>query len=305
MIRAQPASATILVLLLAVTPAARARPEGFPVASLGYEYVPEAELVLTGVEADDLKTTSRTATLKLNVPILLDGRDKVLLNALTLRHVDQDYRDTESGADTFRPDDLYTFKWGLVYRQMLGARWSGAVLVQPAILSDLENLGRDDFSLRAGFVFERKSSERFSWGWGAGYSDDYGRRTVLPVLRVKWSPGPWELALDAPQALDVWRDLPRGWRAGVAAKVTGGAFRVGQDFALGDRSTKDGTVRYSIVNVGPAVMIPLGGPLDLELNGGTSVYRRYEVEDAQGRGLVDSAFESSVFLGATLSVRVD
>lgn len=302
---AQRAVPVLFALALSVGGAPSVRARGFPVASLGYEYVPEAELVLTGVEEDDLKTIARTATLKLNLPLLLDGRDKVLLNALTVRHLDQSYRDTESGADTFRPDDLYTFKWGLVYRQVLGERWSGAVLVQPAVLSDLENVGRDDFSLRAGFVFERKSSDRFTWGWGAGYSDDYGRRAVLPVLRVQWSPGAWEVALDAPQAVEVWRNLPRGWRAGAAAKVTGGAFRVGQDYDLAGRSTKDGTVRYSIVNVGPAVVIPLRGALELDLNGGTSVHRRYEVEDAQGRGLVDTAFESSVFFATTLSVRVE
>lgn len=295
----------LLALLAAVAGAPSARARGFPVASLGYEYVPEAELVLTGLEEDEVRTAARTATLKLNVPILLEGRDKVLLNALTIRHLDQSYAAAESGRDTFRPDDLYTFKWGLVYRQVLGQHWSGAVLVQPAVLSDLEDLDGNDFSLRAGFVFERKVSERFTWGWGAGYSDDYGRKTVLPVLRLQWTTGRWEANVDAPQSAAVWRELARGWRIGAEAKVTGGAFRVGQDYALDGSTTKDGTVRYSIVNVGPAVVVPLGGPVELEMNGGTSVYRRYEVLDADGASLVDSAFESSAFVAATVSVRVE
>lgn len=298
----------ILLACLLGPPAgpAPARAEGFPVSSLSYEYVPDAELVLTGVEEDDLKVTARTSTFKLNVPILLDGRDKILLNALTVRRLDQSYTNSKSGADTFRPDDLYTFKWGLVYRQVLGEKWWGAVLIQPAMLSDLENVGRDDFSVRAGFVFEKRQSDRFTWGWGAGYSDDYGRRTVLPVLRLRWTTRAWQIDLDAPQSVGVWRDLGERIRAGAAAKVTGGTFRIGQDVDLGGgRTTKDGLVRYSILNVGPAVEIALGRLMLLELNGGTSVYRRYEVDDAAGRSLVDSRYENTAFFKTTLSVVVD
>jgi len=300
----RPVFLIVLLLVAFLGPPPPARAERFSLVSLSYEYVPEAELVLTGAEEDDLHTVARTSTLKLNLPVLLDGRDKILLHALTVRRLDQSYLDSDSGADTFRPDDLYSFKWGLVYRQVLGERWTGAVLVQPALLSDLEGVDRHHFSLRAGFLFEQKRSERFSWGWGAGYSDDYGRRTVLPVIRLSWKLSRWTFGLDAPQSLEVWRSLPRGWLAGIQGKVTGGTFRIGQDVDLGGRSTKDGLVRYSIVNVGPALQVPLGQSIRLDLNGGTSVYRRYEVEDADGNSLVDSTYESSAFFKTTLTLLV-
>ncbi|HMB71089.1 MAG TPA: DUF6268 family outer membrane beta-barrel protein, partial [bacterium] len=142
-------------------------------------------------------------------------------------------------------------------------------------------------------------------GWGAGYSDDYGRKAVLPVLRLDWRPGAWALKLDAPQSVEVWHRLSRGWLAGLEGKVTGGTFRIGQDVDLGGgRTTKDGLVRYSIVNVGPAVRVPLGPSLRLDVNGGTSVYRRYEVEDEAGKSLEDSTYESSAFFKTTVSLLV-
>jgi len=294
----------LLALLALSLPVPRARADGFSLASVSYEYVPEAELVLTGAEEDDLKSTARTSTIKLNLPILLHGRDRVLLNALTLRLLDQHYLGSKSGADTFRPENLYTFKWGLVYRHVLGERWSGAVLLQPALLSDLEHVDRDHFSLRAGFVLEQERSAAFKWGAGLGYSDDFGRRVVLPGLRLEWSPGAWTFQLDAPQTLDVWRNLPGGWRVGIDGKVTGGTFRIGQAGDVGGLPVQGGLVRYSIVNIGPAVAAPLGHRLVLELNGGTSVYRRFEVEDSDGKTLEDSKYESTFFLKSTLSFRI-
>jgi hypothetical protein len=292
----------VAAVLFAPFPGARA----FDVASLSHEIVPGAELDLTGVEEDEIRATAHTTTLKLAVPVFLGGRGTVLVNFLTLRSLSQSYEVPPTAGDVFRPDDLFTVKYGLVLRRELSERWSVAVLGQPAILSDFQDVGGDHFSLRAGFLFERVVSPRFTWAFGAGYSDDYGEAQALPVVRIDWRPDRrWRIRLDAPQAAEIWWGPGDRWRLGAAGRATGGHFRVGEEYVFRDgRSTKDGRVKYSIVNVGPAAAARLGGPLVLTLNAGWSVYRRYEVFDRDDRALLDSRFESSLFVKTTLGVEV-
>ncbi|MFQ5599948.1 MAG: DUF6268 family outer membrane beta-barrel protein, partial [Candidatus Krumholzibacteriia bacterium] len=150
------------------------------VASFSIEHVPTAELVLSGLEEDEVETSATTLTAKFAVPIPLRGRDTVLLNFFTLRSLQQTYVGNSSAGGVFRPDYLYTFKYGLVLHQIISDRWTFAVLAQPALLSDFENLTADHVTLRAGFVFERRVSDRLKYGFGLGFSDDYGEEKLLP-----------------------------------------------------------------------------------------------------------------------------
>ncbi|MFQ5499832.1 MAG: hypothetical protein ACE5FH_09180 [Candidatus Zixiibacteriota bacterium] len=106
--------------------------EGLSLALVSYELIPSSEYAPDTLERNELNTTARTVTVKLAVPILLSGKNSILLNFFTLRSLYQTYENAEAAGVLFRPDYLYTFKYGLVFRQVLSDKWNLALLAQLA-----------------------------------------------------------------------------------------------------------------------------------------------------------------------------
>jgi hypothetical protein len=294
---------TLFITTSLFTPTAA---EKLSLASFDYEYVPNAELDRTGNEADELKSDAHTSTLKFAVPLLLSGTDRMVLNFFTLRTLYQTYGPIANSTYAYRPDYLYSFKYGLVFMQRLSPKWKLAVLVQPSLLSDLENVKSRHVLLRAGFLFEKKVSDRFKYALGFGYSDDYGQVRLLPVVRLKWKPSShWVLDVDLPSKVRVWRDFSARLRCGLLAKVTGAHYRVGEAVEFPDgRTTEGGSVKYSILNVGPAFGFALYREAYLTFNTGYSVYRKFEVFDAEDHLLEDSDFEANMFFKLAVEYQV-
>jgi hypothetical protein len=280
----------------------RACAEGLELASFSYEYVPSAELDILGDEARELQTRSQTFTAKLAIPILLSGRNTALLNFITLRELRQHYDNVKASGVEYTPAHLYTIKYGLVFRQVISEQWSFATLIQPALLSDFEDGEANQVRLRAGFVFERRATPALKYGFGLGYSDDYGDEKILPVVRLGWRPTDrWAISFDVPQNLKIWYRAASRVSVGVLGKVTGAHFRVGEDVRVTDgRTTSGGSIKYSILNIGPALEVKLQNSLSLELNAGRSFHRRFELWDRNDNLIADSKFENSLFVKATL-----
>ncbi|MFQ5499833.1 MAG: DUF6268 family outer membrane beta-barrel protein [Candidatus Zixiibacteriota bacterium] len=175
-----------------------------------------------------------------------------------------------------------------------------------SLLTDLENVGSNHVTIRAGFIFTKKVSRKFTYGIGAGYSDDFGQPIVLPVARLKWRPSHrWKINFDVPQKLDVWYLMSNRLSFGIEGKVTGAQFRIGESVDIGDgRLTGNGRVKYSIFNLGPAVKIGLYEGLSLTVNGGRTLYRRFEVLDVDDNQLQDYQFETSYSLKARIGFSV-
>jgi hypothetical protein len=291
---------TIIVVLSSLTTTAQA--DGFRLASFSIEQVPSAEINLSGNEEEELQTSASTYTSKLAIPIKLDGRRRVLLHFITFRVLHQTYSNFEAAGVAFLPADLYTIKYGLVLRQVLSDQWSLNILVQPALLTDFKNVTSDDITVRGGFIFERKVSEKLTYAIGGGYSDDYGNGQVLPVGRIKWNPNQnWQVDLDFPQKVEISHKISGKMWIGISGKTTGGHYRIGEETSFRTNSEQRvDRVKYSIVNIGPSISLQTSKSFQLSLNGGTSVYRRYEVFDDDGAELNSANFESSVFVKATL-----
>ncbi|MEE8578007.1 MAG: DUF6268 family outer membrane beta-barrel protein [candidate division Zixibacteria bacterium] len=297
---------TALFVVVALALGQGSRADGISLVSFSYELVPKAELDIYNDRGEELAVEAQTFTSKLALPILIDGKRTIVLNFLTFRWMRQSYDNANADRNFFRPDLLYTLKYGFVFRQVLSDRWSVAMLVQPALLTDGVNTGINQLLLRAGFLFEKKVNPRFKYAIGMGYSDDYGSEKVLPVVQLGYKPNDrWNIKLDLPQKITAMYKMSERVKAGLQAKVTGGHFRIGEDFRLTDGSTTaNGRVKYSIVNVGPAIDLSLYKGVAATINTGLSVYRRFQLYDADGDMLREADFERSWFLKVRLAYNV-
>ncbi len=303
----RPKTAVILLLLSIASffPEPGAHAEKLELLSFDYELVPEPDLEHTSTEEEELRIVAHTYSLKFALPVLLDGTSTAVLNSFTLRTLHQVYHNVEAAGLVYTPDDLYTFKYGLVFLQKLSPQWRLAVLVQPSLLSDLVDVDRHHIRLRAGFMFTRTVSERFSYSIGGGYSDDYGEEKVLPVVQLKWTDRQhWDLMVDLPQKFSIWYLLSDRWRTGIQAKVTGAHFRIGHNINLERGSTGGGRVKYSILNIGPSLRYNLYKGVNLTFNTGTSIYRKFEVFDRDGNLIEDPNAEQSLFFKVGIDYNV-
>ena len=94
---------TALLFVAALFPAV-AHASRLSLLSFGYEYVPGAELRLTGVEDEELTVAAATSTVKFAIPVLVDGTKKMFLNFFTLRQINQTYDRIGANENVFRPD---------------------------------------------------------------------------------------------------------------------------------------------------------------------------------------------------------
>ncbi|NIP43080.1 MAG: hypothetical protein GWO41_01460 [candidate division Zixibacteria bacterium] len=280
--------------------------EGLELVSFSYEIVPEAEIDLTGVEEEELKVAQQTFTAKLAIPVLLSGQNTMLLHFLTFRWLHQSYDQVSLAGQIYRPEYLYSIKYGLVFIQRISPRWQFAFLLQPSMHSDFIGITSEHIRLRAGFIFEKNVNGRFSYGIGAGYSDDFGDEKVLPVFRLNWKPGDnWRFKFDIPQKLELWYLISPRIRGGIEAKVTGAHFRIGENISLEDGSSlQGGRIKYSILNAGPSIGFNIYKGLDLSINAGRSFYRRLELYDVDNNQLFDSKYENSFFLKVKMEYNV-
>lgn len=169
----------------------------------------------------------------------------------------------------------------------------------------MESVDSDYFVLRAGFLFEKKVSERFKYSVGVGYSDDYGQLRVLPVVRLRWKSGQsWDFDLDIPSKARAWYNLSPRVRLGLVAKVTGGHFRVGEAVEVENGNTEKGRVKYSILNFGPAVGYSIYKGAYLTFNTGFSLFRRFQLFDVNDNKLEQSDYETSLFFKTTIDYNV-
>ncbi|MEO0322689.1 MAG: DUF6268 family outer membrane beta-barrel protein [Myxococcota bacterium] len=174
----------------------------------------------------------------------------------------------------------------------IGERWRFAVLAAPSYASDFQGRSRDALNFQAvakAVVELRPHTLRLAFGLAA--TNQLGRPAPLPVFELRWVPQP---------EVTFWIALPRGVRFSWMAKsrwvVAASVLLEGSRYAIGDpdpRIAAADTFRRSVLSAGLSLGVRLAGPLWLEVTGGTTLYRSFELfessDESLGRADVDNA----------------
>lgn len=173
-------------------------------------------------------------------------------------------------------------------------RWSLLVKANIGLAGDLAMV--DVGALRAGGVVlgAYAFSDTFELGLGAGVTWAFGQVMPIPVVKLKWEPLE-NLKLEAllpAYLLFEGRPIDR-LRAGIYAELVGNEYAIrdpdAQTFATcaGDDEGCLDHVAYTDGNAGGFVGVRLAGELWLEVHGGASFYRRFEMLDVEDEPVVN------------------
>ena len=182
-------------------------------------------------------------------------------------------------------------------------RWSLGLAVAPSYASDFERRSADAINVaavgRASVVLRPNELEV---GFGVAASYRLGRLAPLPVFELRWVPRP-EATLDIA--------LPSGLRFSWIARerwlVAAGLRLDGSRYFIGNRDPllpTTSSFQRGVVSVGLSVGARLSGPLWIELTGGTTLYRNFELLADSGDATGDVDVDNALFGQLAIVVRV-
>ena len=181
-------------------------------------------------------------------------------------------------------------------------RWRLALLAAPSYASDLEGRSRDALNFQgvAKAVVElRPHTLRLALGLAA--TTQLGRPMPLPVFELRWVPQP---------EVTLWIALPRGIRLSWVAQnrwvVAASVLLEGSRYAIGEadpRIMAADTFRRSVLSAGLSLGARLAGPLWLEVTGGTTIYRNFELFDSSDESLGEADVDNAPMVRLALVVR--
>jgi hypothetical protein len=284
---------------LGVLPAPAARAELPPLAEVGVQYLPSSRVP----EAGGLGAQVSSYDALFNVPLAL-GESTFFVPGVQY-HVDSvSYSDEPPG---FTPlDALHALDLTLLLAQRLNDAWTLSFRVWPGVAGDFEAIDASGLHVGALGMLTGSPGERFTLGGGVLASYAFGQLLPLPILYVDWAPLT-VLRVEASLpffASGVFSFADRV-ELGLLADVGGNEYSIRKpeirerypcvggtddpatpaDESRAEPASCTDHLAYSVVAAGAVARVRLFSSLWLGTFFGHTLYRRYELKNADGESV--------------------
>lgn len=266
-------------MIISATPATMA--QSGPSFSVSYDLLPYQDFddpiidTVVGTDTtflDHPQTQLRKLRASLSYPIVIAKDRTVLVNDLSYQLIEFRYREFSHPLKR-----LHSASYTLMLQHRLSRKWSVWALGTPSLASDLgAEVTHRDFNFQAATIFIRHFSDRFSLGFGAAYTTQFGSGAVMPILAFDWNNGKNLMAKAIlPASFEFWYRPAARIDLGLLVSGDGNNFR-------GDPAVypvADPELRYTMLTVGPAARIKLAKCVRLNIEAGVIGLHRFEFFD--------------------------
>ena len=269
--------AVLCMLLFGMTNGVHSQPG--PSFSVSYSYFPHEEFDDPEVELlKDVEVGITRLNFSASFPQVFSQGRTVLVHEISYRRDEIDYKNW--GAELGEEPDmkhLHAIQYTLTLRHGLSQKWYMLAMVTPGLASDFEaDISSDDLTSETAVVFVRQFSERWSLGFGAAISNQFGEPLPLPVLAYEWSNGSNLRANGIlPGTLEFWYLPNPKLELGLAVGGDGNQYHGDPDIYGVDNPL----MRFSDITVAPSARIHLSKAVHLNVEGGFVPFRRFELYD--------------------------
>ncbi|MBW7995479.1 MAG: hypothetical protein FVQ81_02685 [Candidatus Glassbacteria bacterium] len=260
---------------------------GFSPLSLNYEFIAGAELDGPGPEFNPgAKVELTTLRVKLNLPpigIRRPGRDREggtrwsIMHGLAYHQRRVMYENLSITSSAYRLDRLHGAEYQAALLLRPSPKWRTIIQINPGVYSDFEG-GADSghWRVQAGLLLDRVLSGGFVVGLGASWSTSFGDNLLLPLVHLEspFGANP-HLRIILPTVTELTWRTGRGLEIGGAVRVDGDRYGLGAFGMTGAAGGIDG-LRYSNITAGPFLSAQVGRGWKLMLEGGGTLYRKFE-----------------------------
>lgn len=181
-------------------------------------------------------------------------------------------------------------------------RWSLALAVAPSYASDFERRSSDAINVAA---FGRASvvlrPEELELGFGVAASYRLGRLAPLPILELRWVPRPEAtLHVQLPQGVRFSWIVGERWLFAAGLRLDGSRYFIGETAPARPTTA---SFQRGVVSAGLSLGARLSGPLWVELSGGTTLYRNFELLESSAESTTGPDLDNALFAQLAIIVR--
>ena len=248
--------------------------------SVGYNVFPYVKLADPVSGAEDMEIQTQVKTVGAAFPLMFQDGKIMVLNQLSYRKVEFQYKKLGAAADMAdNLDRAISINYTAFMLDSLSEKWTMVVVLVPGLASDFkaDKITGDDFTLQAIFGYIRKYSENFQLGAGLAYMRDFGRPIPLPFIYFDWNNGD-KLSASGLVPMDMTAVYKLNSKIDLML-----AFKVFGDRHHGDPDiftpTKNPQLEYSEGTLSPSVNIHLKQWLHINIEAGYAAYRNLEFLD--------------------------
>ena len=228
------------------------------------DFFPYQNLSSPGAGLNNAQIQSKATSVKLGFPLIYSEGKTILLNQLYYRRRDFSYKGFSGAAPNI--SDIHDLNYTFMLIHSFSERWSMQAFVIPGFASDFEaSLSFDDFNFQAVTAFTRNYSPRFSLGFGAVYSTQFGQPIPFPVFAINWNNGSkvsWNTIL--PVSSEFRYAATSKLDLGLTFGLDGNNYH-GDPSLLG---VADPQLRYFILTLGPTAVFKPSNLFHIKLDAG-------------------------------------
>jgi len=273
-------SAIVICMIVIASPLVTLAQPGLS-GSISYDFLPyqdfDEPIVRDVTEGDTTFYDNPQVQLQklratLSYPLIFSEGRTVLANELSYQLIDFKYRRLVTPVER-----VHSASYTLMLQHRMSHEWSVWALATPSMASDLQDeVSADDFHFQAAVVGIRHFSERFSFGFGAAYSTQFGSAVPMPVLAFDWNNGKNLMAKAIlPVSFEFW--YRPGPRLDLGLILSGDGNNFNADPDIYDAISPE--LRYTMMTLGPAAKIKLFDQVLLNIQAGAIILHRFEFFD--------------------------
>ena len=204
-----------------------------------------------------------------------------------------------------RPTDAYIIDVNLIAVGQLTNKWSYVAQATPAIKSGLEEkVAGEDFAIEGAFLATRQAGEHTSYGFGLGYSTNFGAPIPIPLVQLDykaslWEGGPkWRGNILLPSSIEAWVIPFNRLEVGLQLRSIGDRHHITE---VGTAAINRPYSDYFDTVLGPSVILYLTPWMSVNVESGFSLYRQMQVTDGRDE-LISFEPEQAGFLRWQLTI---
>jgi hypothetical protein len=252
--------------------------QDFDLIGVAYFNYPKANIKNT--PSDD-KASAQEFEVFAHYPININ-ENILIINGMIYSFVETIAYDSPLFETTENRKKLHNISYSIILLFDFGNNWKITLNLKPTLSSDFEEkISSTDFLIQGAALASKEFNDHFTLGGGLVFTSQYGVPTLLPSLQLNYKTGNHDISSLLPMRINYLYHF-EGFsqlRFGCRIAINGAYYNVTAKDFINIQAEEIDKIIYSRINIGPVFNYRISSIIQLDLFGGYSFQRKYQLAD--------------------------